>query len=311
MSLAQPFRFGVGVFEATSAADWGDRARRVESLGYDTLLIPDHFHQNLFAAVPALTAAALATTTLRSGTAVFDNDFRHPAVLAKETATLDVLSSGRFEMGIGAGWHKEEYDQTGIPFDPPWVRVSRMEEAVHVIKGLWAEEPFTFTGKHYTISGLNSWPKPLQRPHPPIFIGAGGKRMLCFAAQEAEIIGILAQALPGGGLDIPGDTEARLAEKVDWVRESAGKRFEHLELSMLFWQVAVTDDRRAGAEEVASTRRLTPEQVLTSPYFLVGGIDTIVERLQTLRDLYGFSYFKVFPRDMEAFAPVVTRLTGT
>lgn len=310
MSPLRPFRFGTGVFEATSAAEWGDKARHVEALGYDTLLIPDHFDPNLFAAVPALTAAALATSTLRVGTFVFDNDFRHPAMLAKETATLDVLSDGRLEVGIGAGWKKEEYDQVGIPFDPPGVRVSRMEEAVHVVKGLWAEGPFSFSGQHYTITGLDNGPKPLQRPHPPIFIGAGGKRLLSFAAREADIIGILAQALPGGGLDIPGDTEERLAEKVGWVREAAGERFAQLELSILFWGLAVTDDQRAGAEELAGTRQMTPEQILASPYYLIGSVDTIVERLQVLRELYGVSYFTVFPRDMEAFAPVVARLAG-
>ena len=186
-----------------------------------------------------------------------------------------------------------------------------MEEAVHVIKGLWAEGPFSFTGQHYTINGLDNGPKPLQRPHPPIFIGAGGKRMLSFAAREADSIGILAQALPGGGLDISGDTEERLAEKVGWVREAAGERLAQLELAILFWGLAVADDQRAGAEELGSTRELTPEQILASPYYLIGSVDVIVKRLQMLRELYGFSYFTVLPGDMEAFAPVVTRLAGT
>jgi probable F420-dependent oxidoreductase len=310
MSPERPFRFGAGAFDAPSAVVWGEKARRVEALGYDTLLIPDHFNQHLFAPIAALTAAALATTTLRVGTVVFDNDFRHPAVLAKETATLDVLSGGRLEVGIGAGWKKNEYDQTGIPFDPPGVRVSRVEEAVQIIKGLWGEGPFSFSGQHYAINGLDNWPTPLQRPRPPIFIGAGGKRMLAFAAREADIIGILAQALPEGGLDIPRDTEERLAEKVGLVREAAGERFRHLELSMLFWGVAVADDRRLGAEALAGTRMLTAEQILDSPYFLIGSVDAIVERLQALRELYGFSYFKVFPEAVEAFAPVVARLRG-
>jgi len=218
---------------AASAAEWAENARRVEALGYDTLLLPDHFAPDLFAPIPALTAAALATTTLRVGTTVFDNDFRHPAMLAKEIATIDVLSDGRFEVGLGAGWKKEEYDQVGIPFDPPGTRVGRLEETVRVLKGLWADGPLTFTGQHYTIQALESFPKPVQRPHPPIFIGAGGKRLLSFAAQEADIIGIIAQALPAGGLDVASDSEARLAEQVRWIREAAGERFSHVELAAL------------------------------------------------------------------------------
>ena len=158
---------------AASQTEWAENARRVEALGYDTLLIPDHFDPHLFAPIPALMAAALATTTLRVGSIVFDNDFRHPAMLAKETATIDVLSDGRLEFGIGAGWKKQEYDQAGIPFDPPGMRVERMQEAVRIIKGLWGDGPLTFTGQHYTIQALENWPKPVQRPHPPIHIGAG------------------------------------------------------------------------------------------------------------------------------------------
>ena len=310
MAPVRPFRFGAGCFVAASAAEWGEKARRVEALGYDTLLLPDHFSPHL-APMPALTAAALATTRLRVGCTVFDNDFRHPAMLAKETATIDLLSGGRLELGIGAGWKKEEYDQVGLPFDPPRVRVDRMQEAVRIVKGLWGDGAFNFTGRHYTIRALDNFPKPVQRPHPPIFIGAGGKRLLSFAAREADIIGIIAQATPGGGLDMAADSEVRLAEKVDWVREAAGERFDRLELAALAWNVAVTDDRHPAAEEIARARGMTPEQVLASPYFLIGSIDAIVERLLALRERYGISYVSVFPQDMEAFAPVVARLAGT
>jgi probable F420-dependent oxidoreductase len=295
---------------AASRVEWAENARRVEALGYDTLLMPDHFDHDLFALTPALMAAALATTTLRVGSIVFDNDFRHPALLAKETATIDVLSDGRLEVGIGAGWKKQEYDQAGIPFDPPGTRVGRMQEAVRVVKGLWGDGPLTFTGQHYTIQALDGWPKPVQRPHPPIHIGAGGKRMLSFAAQEADIVGIIAQATPAGGLDTASDSEARLAEQVAWVREAAGERFGDLELAALVWEVVVSDDPRAAAEEIALPQGVTPEHVLASPYYLVGSIDGIVERLVTLRERYGVSYYTVFPRDVEAFAPVVAQLAG-
>jgi probable F420-dependent oxidoreductase len=310
MASLRPFRFGAGAFTAASAAEWSDLARRVEALGYDTLLMPDHFSSR-FAPTPALAAAALSTTTVRVGTTVFANDFRHPAMLAKEMATLDLLSGGRLEVGIGAGWKKSEYEQAGISFESPGVRVERMQEAVHVLKGLWGDGPFTFSGRHYAIRGLENWPKPVQRPHPPIFIGAGGKRLLSFAAQEADIIGILAPATPDGRLDIASDNEERLADQVGWVREAAGERLDRIELAMLTWGVAVTDDRRAAAQQLAQTRGLTPEQALASPYYLIGSIDAIVEQLCSLRERFGLSYCSIFPEYMEDFAPVVNRLPGT
>src|SRR5207253_6767082 len=168
---------------------WVQQARRAEELGYSTFLLPDHYVNDL-ATTPALAIAAEATNTLRVGSFVFDNDFRHPAAVAKEAATLDLLSDGRFELGIGAGWHGPEYQQTGIPFEPPGVRVGRLEEAVTIIKALFGEEPVNFSGKHYTINGLVGLPKPVQRPHPPILIAGGGKRVLSLAAREADIVGL-------------------------------------------------------------------------------------------------------------------------
>ncbi|MHB8647734.1 MAG: TIGR03621 family F420-dependent LLM class oxidoreductase [Thermomicrobiales bacterium] len=320
MPVARPFRFVTGAPVTASVAEYTESARRVEALGYSTFTTGDHFVSG-FEAGPAMTAAALATSTLHVTCTVFDNDFRHPALLAKVAATVDVLSGGRLELGIGAGWRKSEYDQVGIPFDPPGVRVSRMEEAVHIIKGLWSDGPFTFSGRHYTISELDGVPKPVQRPHPPIFIGGGGKRLLSFAAREADIVGLLGQALPGGGLDMI-VSEAALAEKVGWVRAAAGERFDQLELSMLMWSVVVTDNRHSAAERLADsgagglaarlagTRGVTAEQVLACPYFLIGSIEQIVEQLLALRARHGISYIEVFSHDMEAFAPVVARLAG-
>jgi probable F420-dependent oxidoreductase len=310
MSGARPFRFIAGHFTAASPTAWAERARQIEALGYDAMVMPDHFQTTQLATIPALMAAAMATTTLRVGCTVFDNDFRHPALLAKETATLDLLSDGRLEFGIGAGWLKREYDQTGIPFEPPGVRVEKMEEAVRIIKGLWAGGPFSFTGKHYTIQDLENSPQPVQRPYPPVFIGAGGKRMLTFAAREADTVGILAQALPGGGLALTEDTEALLARKVAWVREAAGERFAQLELAALIWNAVVTDTPASAIDEIGRARGLTVEQVRASPYFLIGSVDTITERLQELRTRYGFSHFSIFPKDVDSFAPVVARLAG-
>jgi probable F420-dependent oxidoreductase len=258
---------------------------------------------------PALIAAALATTTIKVGN-VFDNDFRHPALLAKVAASIDVLSGGRLEFMIGAGWMKTEYDQIGIPFDPPGVRVGRLQEAVQIIKGLWADGPFRFSGRHYTISGLDEIPKPLQRPHPRIFVGGGGKRLLSMAAREADIVGFLAQALPGGGLDMVGLTEPSLAEKVGWVREAAGERFDRIELSMIIWNVVVTDDRQAAAERLAGTGPLTAEQVLASSQFLLGTTDEIIDSLRARREQYGIAYFTIMSHNMEMFAPIVAQLAG-
>ncbi len=241
---------------------------------------------------------------------VFDNDYRHPAALAKEAATLDVLSGGRFEFGIGAGQAKHEYDSLGIPFDSPALRVSRFEEAVHIVKGLWQDEPLTFTGKHYRITGVDGQPKPLQRPHPPIFIGGGGQRLLSVAAKQANIVGILNRASPGGGLDRSEETDACVTQKIGWVRQAAGDRFDQLELAVLIWEVAVTDNPRGAAEAIATKWSRPVDQVLESPYFLIGSIDAIVDKAFELRQRHGISYISVFPSDTETFAPVVARLKG-
>jgi probable F420-dependent oxidoreductase len=274
------------------------------------LVTGDHFGPNFFGAIPALLAAALATTRLRVACTVFDNDFHHPASLAKDAATVDVLSGGRFEFGIGAGWFKAEYDQVGIPFDPPAQRVSRMAEALRVIKGMWGESPFTFTGQHYTISDYDSQPKPAQQPHPPIFVGGGGKRLLGIAAREADIVGISPRARTGGGIHFEEETQDMLSQQVEWLRQAAGERFDHLELGLLPWAVAVTEDRRAGAQAISQRRGRPVEEILRSPYYLIGTIDSIVDRLVEQREQVGISYISVYPQYTKAFAPVVARLAG-
>lgn len=309
--MNRPFRFAGGLFRSASVAEWADGARRLESAGYDSLAIADHFSPTYFAPIPALMAAAMATTRLRVVCTVFANDFRHPAALAKEVATVDVLSGGRIDFGFGAGYQRPEFDRVGIRFDPPAVRVSRFEEALHVLKGLWADGPFTFTGKHYSITNYDSQPKPMQRPHPPVFLGGGGKRLLSFAAREADIIGILARSMPAGdGLDRAEETEAHVAEKVAWIREAAAERFERLELAMLIWAVEVTNNRSGGAERVAARTQRPVEHILDSPYYLIGTVDAIVERLVSLRERLHVSHFTIFESDTTAFAPVVARLAG-
>ena len=307
----RPFRFGVTAPTPSGGTDWVERARRVEQLGYSILVVPDHFRDHL-APVPALTAAALATTRLRVGSLVFSNDFRHPAVLAKEAATIDVLSGGRFELGLGGGWLRAEYDQTGIPFEAPGTRIERLEEAVTIIKGLLAGERVTFAGRHYTIADLEGRPTPVQRPHPPIAIGGGGRRTLTLAAREASIVGLVPRARrDGSGLDMTDLSDAATREKLEWVRSAAGERFDSLEIHALIQAVAVGERRTAAADDLASRFKVARDVVLETPYVLLGTIEEICETLWERRERYGISYLTVFERDMEVFAPVVARLAGT
>jgi probable F420-dependent oxidoreductase len=306
----RPFRFGVTAPTPSAGTDWVERARRVEQLGYSILVVPDHFRDHL-APVPALTAAALATTRLRVGSLVFSNDFRHPAVLAKEAATIDVLSGGRFELGLGGGWLRAEYDQTGIPFDAPGTRIERLEEAVTIIKGLLAGERVTFAGRHYTIADLEGRPTPVQRPHPPIAIGGGGRRTLTLAAREASIVGLVPRARrDGSGLDMTDLSDAATREKLEWVRSAAGDRFDSLEIHALIQAVAVSERRTAAADDLASRFKVARDVVLETPYVLLGTVEEMCETLRQRRERYGISYLTVFERDMEVFAPVVARLAG-
>jgi probable F420-dependent oxidoreductase len=281
----------------------------MERLGYDAFLIADHI-TNPLPAVPMLAAAAAVTSTIRIGCTVFANDFKHPVVLAKETAALDLLSDGRFEFGIGAGWLQDEYERAGIPFDPPGVRISRMEEGLEVIRGLWADGSFSFAGDYYTVTDLDGSPKPVQKPGPPIFIGGTGKRMLRVAGREADIVGLLPKTLPYGGHDWASSTIASLEERLSWVREGAGERFDRIELALIAFKMVATDDREQTAAELAARFKVTPEHLLAAPDFLLGSVQQIVERLNDLRDRFGISYITVTEADAEAFATVIERVRG-
>jgi probable F420-dependent oxidoreductase len=290
-----------------------------EDAGYATFLIRDHFiaepfgHQ--FAPLTTLAVVASVTKTLRVGSLVIDNDYRHPAVLAKEAATLDLLSGGRLELGLGAGWAREEYDQTGLTFDPPGVRVDRLEEALQVLKGLFAEQPLTHAGRHYRITHLDSVPKPVQRPQPPILVGAGGKRILSIAARHADIVGILNAPIANGVL--ADDPTTRLAEamaqKIEWIRQAAGERFPLLELSLVI-SVVIAEDRRQSAERFAlqkGWRGITVDDVLEMPSVFIGSVHQIADQMHARRERYGLSYFVVSDRDLDTASPIVARLAGT
>lgn len=314
----RPFRFAVLCEQMDSQQSWVDKARQIEENGYATLLIRDHFVRepfgDQFAPLVALMAAADATTRLRVGTLVLDNDYRHPVLLAKEAATLDVLSQGRFELGLGAGWAKHEYEQAGLAFEAPGVRVSRLEEALQVLKGLWAPGPLTFRGTHYTIDQLEGFPKPVQRPHPPLLVGASGKRMLALAAREANGIGFLmGDYSTGVGVDDPLQrVGAAVAEKIAWVRQAAGARFGDLELSIMLTVVPTEDQHRAAAALAAERgwSSIATEQVLEMPSILIGSVEQMVEQLYQRRKHYGFSYYIVTDQAMHALAPVVAQLAG-
>jgi probable F420-dependent oxidoreductase len=319
MTRSHPFRFGVIGEHMSSAKAWDTTARQAEQFGYSTLFLRDHFipepFGDQFAPMIALMAAADATKILRVGSLVLDNDYRHPAILAKEAATLDVLSNGRFELGLGAGWAKAEYQQAGLSFDAPGIRVGRFEEAVHVIKGLFADEPFTFAGAYYRIDQLNGFPKPIQQPHPPLLIGASGKRMLAIAAREANTIGILNSDY-STGIEID-DPLKRLpeamTEKIQWIRQAAGERSDQVELNMVIAPIW-TSDRPQGAERCARQHgwnTMRPEDVLEMPSIFIGSVEQISEQMVDRRERYGISYYIVSDADMEPFAPIVARLAGS
>jgi probable F420-dependent oxidoreductase len=316
MPIKRSFRFGLNAGSAPSGEKWRAIAHKVEDLGYSTLSVSDHLWTGL-APLTSLMAAAEATTKLRVGSTVFGNDFRHPVVLAREAATIDLLSDGRLEFGIGTGWYIGDYESTGIPLDPPGVRVSRFEEAVHVIKALFGNEPVNFTGNHYKITNLNASPKPIQQPHPPMLIGGGSRRMLSIAAREANIVSVNSHSTRDGGLAWSTYAADATLQRVKWVQETAGDRFQELELNLLMMGFMITNKPREFAENRIKEWQIDPSQLsaemlLESPYFLIGSANEIIEKLQMIRERYGFSYFTIGGEEsIDSFAPILARLAGT
>jgi probable F420-dependent oxidoreductase len=309
---SRKFRFGVQTGGAESGAEWREKARKVEALGYSTLYMPDHFIDTPFAPAIGMAMAAEATETLRVGTLVLGNDYKHPAVVAKEFATLDLLSGGRTEVGLGAGWMQSDYDALGIPYDSAGVRIARLEEALAVVKGSFRPEPFSFEGEHYTITDYDGIPKPVQQP-PPILVGGGGPKLLRLAGREADIVGINPNLRKGAVTKdaVQNSVAEATKQKVEWVREGAGSRFDDLELQIRYFMCAVTDDRRGLAEAMAGGFGLSADEALESGVACVGTVDEICDLLQARRDEWAVSYVVVGDDQYEAFAPVVERLVGT
>jgi probable F420-dependent oxidoreductase len=311
VSKPRAFRFGVQEHRAPDARAWREKARLVEKLGYTTVYLPDHFGDQL-GPVAALMSAADATSTLRIGSLVFDNDYRHPIVLAKEAATLDLLSDGRLDFGLGAGWLASDYEQTGIPLDPPGIRIERMAEALQIINRFFAGGSVSFTGKHYKVEAVEAAPLPAQKPRPPIVLGGGGKRMLQLAGREADIVSVNFNLSEGRinrrlvSTGMAGATD----EKVAWIKEAAGERFPAIELSVTVFVVNVTEDRVSVAEAMAAGLQSEPGEILQTPHFLIGTVEQIIEDLQARRERFGISYVVVPDEAAQSLAPVVERLTG-
>jgi probable F420-dependent oxidoreductase len=314
-----PFRFLTDISDLLDGPALSVAARRAESLGYSALMMPDHLVEQ-YAPIPFLTAAAMATETLRVGTFVFNNNLRHPAVLAQDLATLDRLSGGRLQIGIGAGWNKPEHDAIGIPFEPVGMRIAKLTEAIAVLKGCFGDEKFSFTGEYYTITDYDAPPKPVQRPHPPIFIGGGGKRLLTLAGREAQTVGLaprLRKDEQGNpALDTLSITVAAAEEKIGWVRAAAGDRFGEIEFNTYptGGPMVLTSNAKAEAARCADKLRertgveLTVEEILESPHIFIGSVKQLTQKVVDLRERLGINSF-LFD-DMEAFAPIVEQLAG-
>jgi probable F420-dependent oxidoreductase len=294
----QPFRFGVLVKNVVDADGWRATARHVEELGYDTLVMPDHFHVH-FAPLPALLAAAEATTDLRVSPFVLANDYRHPVLLAKEAATVDVLSGGRLDLALGTGWYQRDYDMLGMELRRAGDRVSRLEESVVLLKRLWTEDDVAFEGRWYTVHDATISPRPVQRPHPPIMIGGSGPRMLRLAGREADIVSI-----NGAG------TATQLEEKIEILRDAAGDRFGSLRLNTNV-DVEVTDDAGKLYAREAAEGEMTEAEVADSPSLLYGTVEELRDQLVSRRDRFGLTYYNVPMSATEAFAPLAKELGST
>jgi probable F420-dependent oxidoreductase len=316
----RPFRFlGVAAAGVVDARQLTDTARRAESIGYSALVLPDHLIDQ-HAPIPVLATVAAVTERIRIGTFVFNADLRHPAVLAQDLASIDVLSGGRLEIAIGAGWNRPEYDAIGLPFAPVAARVARLGEAIAVLKGCFGDGPFSFAGDYFTITGHDGHPKPVQRPHPPLFVGGGGRRVLTLAGQQADIVGLAPRLTRGDQKEPRADprslTAAATEEKIGWIRAAAGDRFDQIEINVYptGGPVVVTDNARAEAERRADRMRrqsgvdITADEVLDSPHVFIGSMDGLTQKFIELRERFGISSIMV--GEIDELAPVVERLAG-
>jgi probable F420-dependent oxidoreductase len=316
-----PFRFAVQATNAAGGREWRETVRKVEDLGYSTLFLADHYlgpgpaqkvartpRQDL-APIAAMAAAAALSETLRIGCRVFCIDYHLPAVLAKEAATLDLLSDGRLEMGIGAGWSETEYNAMGLTFDRPGRRIAKLAEVVALIRAHWDGEQLDFAGQLFQVRGYAGRPQPVQRPHPPIMIGGGGPRMLAFAGREADIVSM--SSVPFVARDSDGrDPQAVARHRIDVVRAAAGERYGRLEIESSPYFTAVTEDPGGALAQAAASTGIPVDVLRTHPNVMIGSLETIVETLFSRRESLGVNYVTVQQSQIESFAPVVDQLRG-
>jgi probable F420-dependent oxidoreductase len=306
------FRFALQASQAASPAAWKELAQKAEDMGYSTLYVPDHLDDQ-WAPMIALTVAAEATTTLRVGTLVLDNDFRHPVVVAKEAATLDLVSGGRFEFGMGAGWMRTDYDQSGIPMEPAAVRIERLAESLEIMRSLWSTGRATFAGTHYQVKDAIGSPDPATPGGPPLVIGGGSRRILTLAGQFADVVSIVPSLAAGAiGAEMAAESVVeKYRDRVDWARKAAGDRADALEFQCWTAAVQVVPNRDEVVAQLAPVFGLTPDQLAAAPIALIGTVEQIAETLRQRRDSLGFSYIVVHEAEMVALGPVIAELAGT
>lgn len=309
-----PFQFGcLAMTPVGSQADWVEQARRAEARGFATLQVSDHFDRTPLPPLIALAAAAQVTSSIRLGTLVLDNDFRHPAVLAKEIAGLDVLSGGRVEIGLSAGWLDGDYEVSGIAKDRPGVRIARLSQAVQIIKAVLAEAgPATLDTGHYAVRGLVSTPPAVQQPHPPLLLGGGAPRMLTLAAREADIVGVNMRNDEGRSGPVAARSAYRDAidEKVTFVRDVAGQHGRDPLLHVIAYWAEVTEHPREALERKIAQLGIpvNADDIVDSPHCLVGPLNALIERLAEMRERWGVSYVTVYERDSASIAPLLAAL---
>jgi len=328
MRDTRPFRFSLQSFNTDSPKSWRKLISKTEDLGYSTFFLADHFLSQgpaldstyhppqMLAAVPAIAMALEQTSTLRVGCRVFCNDYRHPVILAKEAATMDYLSEGRLEFGIGAGWIGSEYEAAGMSFDAFPQRFSRFAEFIHAYKAFMSGDPLEIAGETINWSGFSGTPPPAQSPYPPLMIGGGSKKILEFAGEQADIISLNFNNRAGmlGPDGMNSGLAAATAKKIDWIKAGAGERFASLELEIGAYNTIITDHQEATATAIGDALGLSAEDILTHPHCLIGSVDYICDELQRRREAYGISYIAVLDDGennmVETFAPVVQRLAG-
>ena len=312
MAHPRRFRFGVQLNAPFDGSTWTESVRELEALGYSTLFVPDHVDSGL-GPLTAMAAAVTATTTLKVAPLVLACDFRHPAIVARELATIDQLSGGRLEVGLGAGWKKVDYEQSGIPMERPGVRVDRMMEHVTVLRSLFSGEPVHLSGEHYTITGLVGSPPPHAPGGPPFIIAGGAPRVLTFAGANADIVGVN-PSIHSGEIDADASRDAmadRIDEKVAWVREGAGDRFDELEINAWVAVAQLTDDPVGLADQMAPLFGAAHgADLLASPVTLIGNVGSLGDELRRRRERWGYSYTVVPGDQARSFAPLVAALTG-